>query len=97
MKGGDTVKAMKKRKFYLEFQLSVAVINTMSDRIHRRGMGFSDLQVVGLRKGSQGRNLDGRTGAEAREMLLTHLFGCTTQPAAQEWHRLQWVEPSHNN
>lgn len=25
MKGGDTVKAMKKRNFYLEFQLSVAV------------------------------------------------------------------------
>lgn len=94
---GDTVKAMKKRNFYLEFQLSVAVINTMSDRIHRRGMGFSDLQVVGLGKGSRGRNLDGRTGAKAREMLLTHLFGCTTQPAAQEWHRLQWVEPSHNN
>lgn len=41
------MKAMKKRHFYLEFQLSVAVINTMSDRIHRRGMGFSDLQVVG--------------------------------------------------
>jgi hypothetical protein len=44
------VTAMKKREFYLEFQLSDAVMNTVTKSNLERN-GFSDLQVVDPHQG----------------------------------------------